>query len=350
LDDVVNFCSSRLIGSFFDEDEFERKRLDLCSRVNNIYNKLVNFLVTSADLCILKAKQNFFKFWWDVEGDILKKESISTHEDWIRSGRPGAGLVYDRKRLAKRKYKVYLNKKKHQDNDGLSNQLQDALMNKDTDKFWKSWRCKFGNKNKTNKNNRSFKGMRGNHLIAEKFADLFSKNHGVNSVNKQDISVIDNYLEGNFNAGRNNFNFDVDIISNIIIQLDEGKTPGSDNLSVEHLHYCHPCIIIAISHLFKVFGLLGFVPDAFGLGVVIPIPKSSSYNKNYEMEDYRGITISPVLSKIFEKCILLQIEPLLKTSDRQFGFKKGTGCRDAIFALKSTVSHFINNKSTVNIC
>ena len=40
------------------------------------------------------------------------------------------------------------------------------------------------------------------------------------------------------------------------------------------------------------------VPDGFGYGVVIPLVKNTEGN-HYATDNYRGITISPVISKIF---------------------------------------------------
>ena len=67
---------------------------------------------------------------------------------------------------------------------------------------------------------------------------------------------------------------------------------------------------------------LGYVPDAFGVGITIPIPKNKDKRNHDKLDDYRGITISPILSKVFKSCILLRIQPYLATSDRQFGFKR----------------------------
>ena len=45
----------------------------------------------------------------------------------------------------------------------------------------------------------------------------------------------------------------------------------------------------------------------------------------------------PIISKLFE-CVLLHItDEFLNTDDRQFGFKKGLGCANAIFVVRSTV-------------
>ena len=49
----------------------------------------------------------------------------------------------------------------------------------------------------------------------------------------------------------------------------------------------------------------GDVPLAFGSGLIIPIPKRSTSSRLASIHDFRGITLSPVLSKIFEQCSLL---------------------------------------------
>ena len=94
----------------------------------------------------------------------------------------------------------------------------------------------------------------------------------------------------------------------------------------------------------------GYVPPQFGLGVTFPIEKGSPGNRNLNVDDYRGITISHLISKILEKCVLENFGKYFLTSDSQFGFKKKVGCADAIFSLRSTVDYFVNNNSTVNIC
>ena len=42
-----------------------------------------------------------------------------------------------------------------------------------------------------------------------------------------------------------------------------------------------------------------YVPNSFGLGVIITIPKSDSNKGNCTTDDVRFFTINPVISKIF---------------------------------------------------
>ena len=96
--------------------------------------------------------------------------------------------------------------------------------------------------------------------------------------------------------------------------------------------------------------LAGYVPDEFGVGVTFPIPKGSVGRKLLVLEDFRGITVSPIISKILEKCLIERFSKYLWSDDHQFGFKKDCGCSHAIYALKSVMNNFSANGSTINIC
>jgi hypothetical protein len=54
---------------------------------------------------------------------------------------------------------------------------------------------------------------------------------------------------------------------------------------------------------------------------------------------------SPVLSKIFELCILHKFGSFFYSHDLQLGFKKGVGCVPAVFAVQETVKHFTDRDS-----
>ena len=77
----------------------------------------------------------------------------------------------------------------------------------------------------------------------------------------------------------------------------------------------------------------GFVPDDFGKGLCVPLLKDRSGDHS-ALDNYRPITLSLVLSKVFEYCLLHKFFPNLYSSELQFGFKKGIGCSDAIFCVK----------------
>jgi len=59
-----------------------------------------------------------------------------------------------------------------------------------------------------------------------------------------------------------------------------------------------------------------------------------------QLDMYRGITLSPALSKLFESVLLEMFEGVLGSDDLQFGIKKKTGCNDVLFAFNETVRYF----------
>ena len=67
-------------------------------------------------------------------------------------------------------------------------------------------------------------------------------------------------------------------------------------------------------------------------------------------DDFRGIAISCVLSKVFEYCIFDRFKEFLLTADNQFGFKKGIGCNHAIYTARKIIEQLITEGSTVNLC
>ena len=74
---------------------------------------------------------------------------------------------------------------------------------------------------------------------------------------------------------------------------------------------------------------------------------NKGYNKKLTVQDFRGISISPVLSKVFEHCILRLFNGFLTTSYNQFGFKKSLSCLQAINCVRNIVNHYVSNGSTL---
>jgi len=69
------------------------------------------------------------------------------------------------------------------------------------------------------------------------------------------------------------------------------------------------------------------------------------YSKDVTTDDFRGIAISSVISKVFEHCVLDRYHDFLKTRENQFGFLKVSGCSHAIATVRNVVNHYINSDS-----
>jgi hypothetical protein len=132
--------------------------------------------------------------------------------------------------------------------------------------------------------------------------------------------------------------------------MTNGKAAGLDELSCEHIKFSHPLIVSILCGLFNLFLKYGHIPDCFGSSYTVPIPKCDVRSRSLTVNDFRGISISPVISKLFELAIIDRFMSYLATSDNQFGFKKHLSCSHVIYAVRNVIEHYVDNGSTVNMC
>ena len=89
-----------------------------------------------------------------------------------------------------------------------------------------------------------------------------------------------------------------------------------------------------------------FVPRQFRFGTIIPIIKDKNGNAS-DVNNYRGITISPMISKVFEHVLKEKFAHHLSTSSYQFGFKRKSLTSLAIHCLKETINYYTSHGSNV---
>ena len=144
---------------------------------------------------------------------------------------------------------------------------------------------------------------------------------------------------------------EAELIDSVITKLKKNKAAGLDTLTAEHLQYSHPALATFLAKLFNIMIINGYMLLDFGCSYTVPLPKGNQANKtSLTLENFRGISISPVLSTILEHCILDRYAKLLTTIENQFGFKKGVSCSSASYSVRSIVDTFITGCSTVNLC
>ena len=198
-------------------------------------------------------------------------------------------------------------------------------------------------------------GVSDHQQILSKFVDYF-KETGCNLSANGNKVLYDTYVSKRSRyvgtCHRSDFDFDVALVESVIVSLKRGKAAGLDGLNAEHLQHSHPAICLLLAKLFKCMIRHGCVPDDFGLSYTVPLLKNSNSNfiKSLLVNDFRGISISQVISKLFECCILGRYQDFLVTSGNQFGFKAGVGCSHAIYVVKTVVNLYVDQGSTVNLC
>ena len=82
--------------------------------------------------------------------------------------------------------------------------------------------------------------------------------------------------------------------------------------------------------------------------ILVPVPKP---NKNATCsESYRPIALAPHLSKVLEKCILMQYSSFFATSDLQFGFKQGFSTNLCTGKVKNIAAKYVSNGTNIFGC
>ena len=136
-----------------------------------------------------------------------------------------------------------------------------------------------------------------------------------------------------------------------INKLKNRKTPGLDGISNEMLK-CGRNFFSKI--LIKIFNNIlsnGIYPTAWAEGYIVPIHKK---NDKKDPNNYRGITISNSLGKLFNSILQNRLSLFVQQkniiNEEQIGFQKGCRTSDHMFILNSIIDLYRKNKRKLFIC
>jgi len=324
----------------------------LVNGVDQIYNNVVDILREGANKFIPKHNKSFYKFWWSQELDVLKDQAISSCRAWKDVGKPKHGPIHLKYKQDKLLYKKCIRDEQQRETISYTNDLHDALLCKSGQAFWKCWNSKFENKS-TKHYIAQIDGIADSGLIADKFAKHFESSCSPFSP-ERNMELKTNYVKIRTHyVGSPIIDtqmVDVELIDKLISKLANGKAAGLDEISGEHLKFSHPILVCILTKLFNFFILKGHIPVNFGASYTVPIPKCDGRIRSVTVNDFRGISISPIISKLFEMAILDRFSIYFTSSDNQFGFKKHLSCRHAIYCVRNIVESCIYNGSTANVC
>ncbi|CAC5357508.1 unnamed protein product [Mytilus coruscus] len=115
--------------------------------------------------------------------------------------------------------------------------------------------------------------------------------------------------------------FSTQNICDAIKQLHFGKATDKLGLAAEHFKNSPAIVTQFLTDCFNTIMKDKLIPHIFKSGIVIPVLKKG---KNpMMMDNYRGIAVTPVVSKLCECTILPSLTQNFKQSTLQFGFTKG---------------------------
>ncbi len=90
----------------------------------------------------------------------------------------------------------------------------------------------------------------------------------------------------------------------------------------------------------------GVSPDNIINGTMIPIPKGKRKLVSCS-DNYRAITLSSIIRKVFDWVLLIKEKNVLNSSDLQFGFKLDESTSHCTFVATEIISYCYFNRNNV---
>ena len=126
-----------------------------------------------------------------------------------------------------------------------------------------------------------------------------------------------------------------------IKSLNTWKSGDIFDIQAEHFIHCAELISPVLANLFNTMFRMGYAPDCMKLGVLAPVFKRKG--SNLDAKNYRGIAITPTISKILESVLRKRIKPFIKGSQNQLqrGFTEESSPMNCSLILEEYIR---NNK------
>ena len=168
-------------------------------------------------------------------------------------------------------------------------------------------------------------------------------------------SLIHSYRLAYFH--NEDFIFDYDItteeINGIVKNLKRGKACGPDNILPEHIIHGGDYLILWLKKIFNEILHLEQIPSCLKEVEIISIYKGKGKDPLLT-SNYRGISLSSIISKVFERVILLRMTPILEEKGvphrTQTAYQAGISCSDATEVVQEVVKAYINSGSKIFQC
>ena len=129
-----------------------------------------------------------------------------------------------------------------------------------------------------------------------------------------------------------------------IAKFKKGKALGSDGIFPKHVLYAGDALVYALTDLFDLCIIHGFVPFGFSSSVIVPVVKDRNDDAS-KCSNYRHGS----LVIFFLKCWNYVFLAGAMESYLQFGFVPNKCCQKALFTLETVVNYFTDRDSPVYV-
>ena len=298
---------------------------------NHFYD--IVYAVIEDSIPTYKVKNGKFPSWYSKELIALVKHKVHFRRQFLSNGRIKTSNSYisfcrlrkEVKRLQKRDHSDHIKK-------------VECSIKQDPKKFWshvKSLKSTNSIPNSMTFNNITYTTSR---TILKAFS-LFFK-----SVFIQYDSSYMPHCEYRFTPNFVMPRIKASDVRNILRSLEPSTSTGCDNISATFLIKCADSLCYPLADLFNISIQRGEYPDILKRDNVVPIYKRKG-TKN-SVDCYRGISLQPVIAKVFEgfinRALREHVTPLIY--ENQHGFLKNKSCASNLACYSDFISKTFDKK------
>lgn len=311
------------------------------------YHKFRMYVIQAAEISIPKKsiiyKLRYGNEWWTDECAIAVTEKKKAYHYYKRHENNDTLEIY---KIAKLKCKIVIAKAKIK---YLEHYLENNILShKDANKLWKKIK-KIKNKfNLPEKpiihdNLKTKSNLEKANILAETFAKNSQTEFLPEKIKifreTEESSFKDMYVPLESNS-TNNIPFSkIELLMTLKQIKNTKKATGSDLISYEMIKHFPTQAIEILLDIYNQCYKTGTIPRQWNEAQVKALPKKGKNSS--DPNNYRPISLTPHLSKVYERLIKNRLEYHLSKNkvipNNQAGFKKGRGCTDHIVKLSSCI-------------
>ena len=291
------------------------------------------------------------KSWWSKELTSSRKLLQTMFNTWRDSGFPNGDVTHHRYLFARKRFRILVKRQKNQAT--VNHYINIDKMKKSSPRtFWKHMRLSnphqkmftINGKNNTNDITSEFK-EHFNHLLNTPKVDNIDNEQS----NQQLIKLSKDLSQ----LVEPDFQFTTLDVFMAIKKLNRNKSRDPFELQAEHfINAAQDEESPFIRHLTQIINKIFHceeIPDILCTSLIIPLVKS--YQKSLaDPNNYRGISLIPVLTKILESTIITKYPQLKDHNASQFGFIPHSSTIHPEILIQDTVKYYTDMSSNVYIC
>ena len=283
---------------------------------------------------------------WDEFVEPLHKEALFWHKHWKDCGKPHTGLEAELHRITRARYHKAIRGVIRDHDSIVMERMANAILDSNHRDLWREVKKIKGRNNTVSAN---VDGFTTDSDIAAVFSRKYDNLYNSVPYSTDELQQIMYKIDDRLSSpAQQSYRVEFCDVRKAIAKLKHGKSDGQEGLNSDHIINGTEKLFQYLTSIFNAMLVHGISPSSMLQGTMVPIPKGRGKMLGCS-DNYRAITLSSIVSKVFDWVILMKEDMSLRSSDLQFGFKEHTSTTHCTFAFNEVISYYNSKGSDVYV-